>query len=123
MKSAGPEKRPMHLKIISRDGDIVRVEASGQIVQGALADRPDPLADLLGAGAYTQRVLLSLAEATFIDSTGLGWLLRCNKDFREASGRLVIHSVPPIILDVIKVMRLEEVLTLAEDEASARAKL
>jgi anti-anti-sigma regulatory factor len=53
----------------------------------------------------------------------MGWLLLCNKRFREADGRLVIHSVPPVVLDVMKVMRLDRVLKLAEDEVAALAML
>jgi anti-anti-sigma factor len=113
----------MRLSIVSNDGDVVRMQAAGQITQGALAVNPEPMGDLLGEGSYGRRVALGLAEATFLDSSGMGWLLLCNKRFRETAGRLVIHSVPPVILDVIKVMRLDQVLKIAEDETAALAAL
>jgi anti-sigma B factor antagonist len=113
----------MQLSIVSNDGGVVRVRASGQITQGALAANPEPMGPLLGEGGYGRRVALSLADATFLDSSGMGWLLLCNKRFREADGRLVIHSVPPVVLDVIKVMRLDQVLKIAEDEVAALAML
>jgi anti-anti-sigma factor len=113
----------MRLSIASNNGDVIHVQAAGQITQGALAVNPEPLAGVLGDGPYERRVALSLADATFLDSSGMGWLLMCNKRFREASGRLVIHSVPPVILDVIKVMRLDQVLKIAEDETAALAML
>jgi anti-sigma B factor antagonist len=113
----------MQLNIVSNDGGVVRVQAGGQITQGALAANPEPLGVLLGEGGYGRRVALSLADATFLDSSGMGWLLLCNKRFREADGRLVIHSVPPVVLDVMKVMRLDRVLKLAEDEVAALAML
>jgi anti-sigma B factor antagonist len=113
----------MQLSIVSSDGSVSRLQVAGQITQGALANRPEPIGELLGQGAYARRVSLDLAEATFIDSSGLGWLLSCNKHFREAGGKLVIHSVPPVILDVIKVMRIDQVLTIVEDEAAAAVAL
>jgi anti-sigma B factor antagonist len=113
----------MQLNIVSNDGGVVRVQAAGQITQGALAANPEPMGTLLGEGGYGRRVALGLAETTFLDSSGMGWLLLCNKRFREADGRLVIHSVPPVVLDVIKVMRLDLVLKIAEDEAAALAML
>jgi anti-anti-sigma factor len=113
----------MRLNIVSNDGGVVRVQAAGQITQGSLAANPEPLAGLLGEGGYGRRVALGLAEATFLDSSGMGWLLLCNKRFREAAGRLVIHSVPPLVMDVIKVMRLDQVLKIADDETAALALL
>jgi len=113
----------MQLNIVSSDGAVSRLQVAGQIIQSALANQPEPIGELLGEGAYARRVTLDLAEATFIDSSGLGWLLLCNKRFREAAGKLVIHSAPPVILDVIKVMRLDQVLKIVEDEAAATAAL
>jgi len=110
----------MQLSIVSDNGGVTRVQATGQITtQDTLAGKLEPMSQLLGEAVYSRRVALNLAEATFIDSSGLGWLLLCNKRFREAAGKLVLHSVPPAILDVIKVMRLDEVLKIAEDEAAA----
>ncbi len=116
-----PDDQGMRLDVLSSDAQAVRLRAVGRIVQSALGTSPEPMERALGGEGYSRRVLLSLAAATFIDSSGLGWLLSCNRRFREAAGKLVIHSVPPTILDVIKVMRLDQVLDIAEDEASALA--
>ena len=112
----------MEIVELNGQGDVVRLLAKGQIVQRTLS-----LSDLLGGAlapiGYDRRVLLSLAEVTFVDSTGLGWLLKCNKLFRDAGGTLMIHSIPPIVLDVINVMRLSQVLKLFDDEESALASI
>lgn len=101
-------------------GDIVRLSARGHFVQSTLPSS-DPVGDILGPAGYGRKVLLSLAEVKFFDSTGLGWLLRCNKHFREAGGALVVHSIPPVVLDMMRVMGLSQVLRLADDEQSALA--
>jgi anti-anti-sigma factor len=64
-------------------------------------------------------VLLSLAETEFIDSSGLSWLLECHQKFCDAGGWLVIHSVPPGVMDTLMMMRLELVLNLVENETDA----
>lgn len=103
-------------------GEVVRLLAKGQIVQRTLSSS-DLLGEVLGPAGYDGKVLLSLAEVSFVDSTGLGWLLKCNKTFREAGGILVIHSIPPVVLDIISVMRLSQVLKLSDDEESALASI
>jgi anti-anti-sigma factor len=60
-----------------------------------------------------------MGETTFLDSSGVGWLLGCNKRFRQGGGSMVLHTVPPIVLDMLKVMRLEQVLKIADDEPAA----
>ncbi len=110
----------MEILILSNDGEIVRLLIRGQVVQATLSS-PEPLSEALGGNGYCRRVVLSLAETTFIDSSGIGWLLGCNKRFREGGGKLVIHSVPPIVLDMLRVMRLHEVLKVADDESGALA--
>ena len=111
----------MKLSIVSDDGDVLRLQASGQITQDQLSPDLDELSDLLGPDGYARKVALSLADVDFIDSSGIGWLLRCHKHFREAEGRLVIHSVVPMVLEVLQVLRLDLVFQLADSESAALA--
>jgi anti-anti-sigma factor len=121
-KRTASSEPAMEIIELNGQGDVVRLLAKGQIVQRTLTS-----SNLLGEGlaraSYDRRVLLSLAEVTFVDSTGLGWLLKCNKLFRDAGGTLMIHSIPPVVLDVINVMRLSQVLKLFDDEESALASI
>jgi anti-anti-sigma factor len=118
---AEPEKQDLQIKLITHEGVVVRLEATGRLVHSTLAPCPDPIGKLLGGEAFTHTVLLSLVGVDFMDSSGIGWLLACRKRFREAGGSLVVHSVPAAVLDVIRVMRLGHVLRLADDESAAMA--
>jgi anti-sigma B factor antagonist len=109
----------MELSIEPNDGGVARVRLAGRIVQDALSEATDPLQELLGEGAYGRNVILNLADATFIDSSGVGWLLKSRRCFREASGGLVLHSVSPIVSNMIRVMRLDTVLRIVPDEQAA----
>jgi len=109
------------LAILSSQDDVVRMQLSGQVVQAILPELSRQMETLLGPEAHRGKVLLDMAQTTFIDSSALGWLLGCSKRFRESTGRLVLHSVAPVVLDVLRVMRLDRVLQIAEDERAALA--
>lgn len=109
----------MELNVLSTEGDLVRMELRGNVVQTTLRS-PEPMGQLLGDGGYAKRVILGMADTSFVDSSGIGWLLSCNKRFRQSAGTLVIHSVPPIVLDMMKIMRLDQVFKIADDERAAQ---
>ena len=72
---------------------------------------------------YGKKLLLNLAQTDFVDSAGVSWLLVCHKRCREAGGQLVIHSLTPMVRQVLGVLRLDQVFQLADDPARARALL
>ena len=109
----------MDLKLLSDDGDVLRVEMTSGIVQGDYTPDLKPFEDLLGPLRYARNVLMSMAETTLIDSRCLGWLLTIHKRFNESGGRLVMHSVRPEVLEIMSVLRFEVILSIAEDEAGA----
>ncbi|MGE0607162.1 MAG: STAS domain-containing protein [Pirellulales bacterium] len=109
----------MLLKVVSQDGGVLRMELQGRICQQELAEVGDPFVALLGEDAYTWKLLLGLDRAESIDSLGVAWLLKCHKRFREDGGVMVLHSVPPTILHVIKILQLNKVFNLAESLAAA----
>ncbi len=109
----------MEVKLLSDDGQILRLEVVGRVVQSDSTPGLEPISKLLGEEGYRRRVILSLAETEYVDSSGLSWLLVCHKRFCQAGGRLVIHSVPPAVSETLCMMRLDHVLYLADDEAAA----
>lgn len=111
----------MNLGTVSDDGDVLRLQAAGRITQDSLSPASDKLGDLLGAEGYARRVVLCLADVDFIDTSGISWLLGRHKRFREAGGKLVIHSMVPMVAEVLKVLRLHAVFHLAESESAALA--
>lgn len=111
----------MDLDVLSDDGDLVRLQMKGRIVQDVLGRQAEPIGELLGPNAYGRKALMSLAKTDFIGSSGLSWLLVAHKRFREAGGRLVLHSIPVMVRDVLKVMRLDLVLDVADNEQDAVA--
>ena len=112
----------MKLEFDSDDGTMLSVRVNGDITQDAYGPNSEPLADAFGSEVYQRAVLVHLGEAGFIDSRGVGWLLKCHKRFREAGGIIVLHSMTPEVNQVFKILRMDLCLDLAKDEATARAK-
>ncbi len=113
----------MDLKIVSDDSNIVRLQVSGRIAQKQTEPDDEPIAMLLGKQGYSRKALLDLSKAEYIDSSGVSWLLVAHKRFRAAGGRLVVYNIPPLVLNVLKVLRMHLVFDLATDESDAERKL
>jgi anti-sigma B factor antagonist len=113
----------MQLKIHSIDGGRANIAASGSVSMSHQGANADPLRDLLGESAYAQQILLDMADVDMIDSSGLGWLVACQKRIVEKGGSLVIHSSPPMVHKVIKLVRLDRVLKVAANKQEAEALL
>lgn len=113
----------MNLRFSTRSIDhAVHVEVEGTVSRpGFLPEDDEPLASLIGPDAYSKKVLLHLGKTTFLDSSGIGWLISCHKRFRDRNGTLIVHSAPPMVRQVFRLMNLDAVLRVADDERSARA--
>jgi anti-anti-sigma factor len=112
----------MRLELVSNDGAVTSVSAAGQITQSAFDNSDEPLALKFGEGIYAARLLLGLEGTNYLDSRGVGWLLKCHRRFRQAGGVMVIHSIPPVIQEVLSVLHLDELFYLSEDEQAARTR-
>ena len=113
----------MQLTLSKSDDDVLRVQCEGSISQDGFKPGIEPLEELLGANCYGRKVLLNLERTHYIDSSGVGWLMGRNKQFRQAGGRLIIHSIPPIVSQVLQLLRMGMVLELTTDEATALARV
>ena len=109
----------MTLKLLTSDGPVVRFEVIGKITRDGWTQLGDPLANLFGEGIYQHRCLLSLSHALYIDSTGVEWLLAAHQRFSREGGMLILHSPTPASKQLLKMMRMELVLHIVDDEREA----
>jgi anti-anti-sigma factor len=105
------------------DNGIVTVTVEGRIVHGEIDTADDPIKARLGPDVYRKKLLINLARTEFVDSAGISWLLICHKRCREAGGTMVIHSITPMVRQVLGVLRLDQVFHLADDASGAKAVL
>jgi anti-anti-sigma factor len=110
----------LNLTVLSDEGDLVHIACSGEISQVRFGGDDNPLAQLLGAGVWARNVLLHLERVEFLDSSGISWLVVSHKHFHQHHGALVLHSIPPRILQVLQFCRMDKLLRIATSEGEAR---
>jgi anti-sigma B factor antagonist len=96
----------MKLTLGKSDGDTFRVHISGKVTQHDFGPVQEPLEALLGPGVYARHIELDMSDATYMDSSGVGWLLTCHKRVREAGGRITIVNVQTIIANMLRLLKL-----------------
>jgi anti-anti-sigma factor len=111
----------MKLTLVADGPEVVRVRCEGEIRDVRYQIKGDPLENLLGPGCYSRKVLLDLERTDYIDSSGISWLIVSHKYFKQGGGRLVLHTIPPRVNQVLQFLHMNRVLHLAADEPAARA--
>lgn len=109
----------MIFEVLRDDEETLQVQLAGRVVLEDFAPENDPLEAVLGDRGYDRGVLVDLSQAEYIDSSGLAMLLGWHKRLSGAGGKLVLHSIPPQVMDTLKILRMELVLAMARDEAAA----
>ncbi len=104
------------------DEGVIQVAAEGKLSGDDLqALGQNPFEAALGPIWFRQRVLFNMDRVSFIDSSAIGWLIKSHKEFKKHGGRMVVHSLPPHVEQVFKLLSLDKIVTLADGESSARA--
>ena len=100
-----------------RDG-IVILDLTGKIIIG---DGSRLLSAAVGRLIQSgeRRIILNLAAATSVDSSGIGELVSRHTTTRNAGGRLILLNLPRKIRDLLTVTRLLDIFESYEDEESA----
>jgi len=95
------------------------VKCTGRIVEGAeSAALLQHVNNLIAEDPY---VLLDLGGVDFIDSSGLGLLMRCLLRTRNANGIFKLYGLSPRMREALKVTKLDTVFEFFDTEAEAVA--
>jgi anti-anti-sigma factor len=89
------------------------IKINENIVSSSLVKIRDDLLDLVNSGVTT--LTLDLKAVDVIDSTGIGFLIRLQKELSEESGELILTSVNKDIVQMLKLMWLDQHITIIED--------
>jgi anti-anti-sigma factor len=110
----------MKLRLRSEEpAGVCRIRAEGEIRSVEEPRDPRDIEDLLGPQCYRRKILLDLQDAAHIDSSGVSWLVHLHKGCRAAGGMLILHSAPPAVMAVLKLLGMEHYFNLAADERAA----
>ncbi len=110
----------MRLQIDSRVvGEVLVVKCGGRIVAG---DETQALHDhMKKATLETSDVVLQLGDVAFIDSSGLGMLVRLTTHARSRGGDLKLCAVPEAIFRTLRMTNLSTIFETYASEAEAIA--
>lgn len=111
----------MKINRLSDDGVLIRLESEGEIRLSDMGPNGNPIDAALGHEGFGKKVLLDLQKTPYIDSSGVAILIRCHKKCQDAGGQFIMHSIPPSIMQILKLLHMERHLFLVDDERSAEA--
>jgi len=107
------------IKLTTRKvGDVTVIDSVGRITlgEGASSFR-DAIRDLLANG--DKKLLLNLAEVTYIDSSGIGELVSGFTTVTNQGGSLKLLHLTKRIQDLLQITKLYTVFEVFDDEAEA----
>jgi anti-sigma B factor antagonist len=108
----------MRLSLQTQHIDHVAViRCQGRIVSGAEITALQKEID--DAGHAKKRIVLHLADVTFIDSAGLGLLVRMFSRLRNAGGGLKLCELSPVVLKALRITNLHAVMPAYASERQA----
>jgi anti-sigma B factor antagonist len=103
---------------LRRSNDVTILDLSGRIVLGEREDQIHNLIkDALDAG--DRRFLLNLAAVSYIDSSGIGELVRSCVRVTSSGGEMKLLHVQSRIANILQITKLRDVFELFADEATA----
>ena len=102
-------------------GDVAIVAISGEMTlkKGGDVVLPDNVRSLIQTGH--RKVLLDLADVSYVDSAGLGQLVQAHSTAKNGGASLKVFNPTARLRDLLVLTRLTTVLGMYDDEAQALA--
>ncbi len=107
---------------VERAGDF----AVGRVVCPSVSQRESSVIqnEMEGAGPGSRwRLVLDLKDVSMLSSVGLGMLITLHKKCSEGGGKFAIFGLSKDLNDLIKMTKLDKLLSIARDESAALAKV
>ncbi len=109
----------MSVKLTTRQvGDVTVIDAVGRITLGeGSSSFRETIRDLAAKGS--KKILLNLAEVSYIDSSGIGELVSGFTTVTNHGGQLKLLSLNKRVKDLLQITKLYTVFEVYEEEAAA----
>jgi anti-sigma B factor antagonist len=99
-------------------GDVTIVDFSGKITLGeGSAMLRNTVRELVNSGS--KKILLSLYDVDYIDSSGIGELVSAYTTVKNASGELKLLHLTKRVHDILQITRLFTVFDVQSEESAA----
>ena len=107
------------MKIVERlVGDVVILDVQGKILIGEGDDQLREAVTKLADSGKT-KILLNLAEVPYVDSAGLGEVVRCYTTVSRKGGKLKLLNLTKKIQDLLAITKLLTVFETYDQEEEA----
>lgn len=103
-----------------KKGDVVVIDVDGQILLGDGDVEIKKAVDAL-IQKGSRNILLNLARVPYLDSAGLGEIIRCFTALRKSGGNFKLLSPNSRIIDLLTITKLLNVFDYYDKESSAIA--
>ncbi len=109
----------MSIKLTTRQvGDVTVIDAEGRITLGeGSSSFRDTIRDLSSKG--NQKILLNLADVSYIDSSGIGELVSAFTSVTNHGGQLKLLHLTKRVQDLLQITKLYTVFEIFDAETSA----
>jgi anti-sigma B factor antagonist len=109
----------MSMKLTTHEEEgVLIVDTSGRLTLGeATAALRTKLRELVDGGS--RRILMNMADVSFIDSSGLGELVSAHTTITAAGGQIKLLNLAKRAHDLLKITKLYTVFETFEDETTA----
>jgi anti-sigma B factor antagonist len=107
------------MKIVERQvGDVIILDLHGKILIGEGDDAlREAVSKLIDSGKT--KLLLNLADVPYVDSAGLGEIVRCYTTVSKKGGKLKLLNLTKKIQDLLSITKLLTVFETFENESEA----
>jgi anti-sigma B factor antagonist len=117
--NAPSARRNAAMKIVERlVGDVTILDLHGKILIGEGDDALREAVTKLVDGGKT-KLLLNLADVPYVDSAGLGEIVRCYTTVSKKGGKLKLLNLTKKIQDLLSITKLLTVFETFENESEA----
>ena len=103
-----------------KKGDVIIVDVSGRLTLGESTSALRTMMRELVEGG-SRRIVLNMAEVTYIDSSGIGELVAAYTTIATAGGVVKLLNLAKRVHELLYITKLYTVFESFEDEASALA--
>ena len=116
---------PFKLTIVAKEeSGIVHLLAEGEATTYDFSSlKKNLLAQVLGDDWLDKRILIDFERVKYVDSSAIGWLIGSQKQLRTQGGKLVLHTVPEQVKQVLDMLKIDRVVPIAADVSAGRALL
>ena len=107
---------------VRQSGDVAILDIAGRIVLGdGSKEMRNRIAELVNAGH--KKILLNLAEVSYVDSSGLGELVSSYSNVTNAGGKIKLVNIQPKVAELLKITKLYSVFESFSSEGLSGSQL